>query len=137
MIKVKKFCDFAAQKRIYALPGTFVERSQGKVYTTAAVINREGKFIGTYRKRKPVATEKTSAGDRALVFEIPELKGKVAVLICFDIENADIINENLSYNPVLILNPVHIGNAPLSATAHDTRQLDLAWRNAVDGMVRI
>lgn len=111
-----------------------MERADGKVFKTAVVIDRSGAIVGSYRKRKPVATEKITPGAQNFFFDMPELRGRVAVLICFDIENADILKEVLDERPVLILNPVHISDA--SGTSSDPRVVSLTWRNAVASMRR-
>lgn len=70
--------------------------------------------------------------------------GRVAVMICFDIENADIFEETLAERPLFILNPTWIplpkvaSRLPSVATPSCYYPLSLlsAWRNALETMSR-
>jgi hypothetical protein len=131
-VLVKRFSAIANKFNTYILPGTTMERAAGKVFKSAVVLDRTGAVAGSYRKRKPVAMEHITPGTENLFIDLPQLRGKVAVLICFDIENADVRDEVLSEKPVLLLNPVHIGDA----SSGGDQVSDQNWRNAVSFMRR-
>jgi predicted amidohydrolase len=84
-----------------------MEKTGGpKVHNTAPIIGKDGSILGLYRKRRPISTEKTEPGTTNFLFETEF--GTVAVMICFDVENDDILKEVLAQKPFMILNPVHI-----------------------------
>ena len=78
-----------------------------KNYVTSLMIGPDGKVIGRYRKRvHPGHHPSLSAGKDLGLF--PTRFGTLGVLICFDIENEEILSPLLAERPWLILNPVHI-----------------------------
>ncbi|EFC42314.1 predicted protein [Naegleria gruberi] len=82
-----------------------------KYYNSMIVINPDGEVLGCYRKRVPTSAESSTPGDRIGIFDT--IYGRIAVLICFDIENQVILDEVLAYKPFLILNPTYIGGVGL------------------------
>lgn len=79
-------------------------------------------------------------GNEVGIFETPH--GRIAVMICFDVENADIFEETLSHDPVVILNPTWIplprviSTMPSVASPSCSYPLSLltAWGNAMETM---
>ncbi|KAL9656659.1 hypothetical protein ABK040_002930 [Willaertia magna] len=89
----------------------FTEKDKNKIYNAMCCINPNGKILGVYRKRIPTATESSQPGNKIGVFNT--IFGRIAVLICFDIENKHILEENLRYKPFLIINPTFISGHDL------------------------
>ena len=60
--------------------------------------------------------------------------GRIATMICFDIENTDIFNETIDCKPYLLFNPTWI---PAPSTARTNPDLFLTdWRVAMETMSR-
>ncbi|MDQ7048841.1 MAG: carbon-nitrogen hydrolase family protein [Enterobacterales bacterium] len=79
------FCALAKANKVWIIPGSYLERRDGKIFNTAPVINPEGEIIARYRKIFPFYPyEKgVSCGEDFVVFEIPNI-GKVGLMICYD-----------------------------------------------------
>jgi len=63
------------------------EREGGRVYNTAALIGRDGRLIGRYRKFQPTGYEirdGVTPGDTVPVWETD--RGRVGIAICFDLK---------------------------------------------------
>lgn len=81
-------------------------------FNVVTVINPKGQVLGVYKKRHPTAHETAlSIGDRVGIFDT--IYGRIAVLICFDIESENILQETLLYQPKIIVNPTFIGGGGL------------------------
>ncbi|KAG2379467.1 hypothetical protein C9374_006584 [Naegleria lovaniensis] len=80
-------------------------------FNAVTVINPQGQVLGSYKKRHPTANENITIGDRVGIFDT--IYGRIGVLICFDIESVDILQETLLYKPKLIVNPTFIGGSGL------------------------
>ncbi len=104
---MNRFKLIAKKYGCYIVMGTLVELLDNtrKMHITAPVISPDGELIGTYRKRKPTGIEVTPGNE---IFAMDTKFGRVTVMICFDIENADIFDENIAQKPFLMLNPVYI-----------------------------
>lgn len=104
---VNRFKHIAKKYNCYIIMGTLVEvlDEVRKMYITAPIISPAGELIGAYRKRKPTGIEVTPGNE---IFAMDTKFGRVTVMICFDIENADIFDENMAQKPFLMLNPVFI-----------------------------
>jgi len=107
-LAVKEFSQIAKESEIWIVVGSFLEKGDDnvKIHNCTVVLNRKGEIEGTYRKRRPVSFEKISPGDKKFIFTTEF--GKVAILICFDVENADVFDEVIADEPTLIINPVCI-----------------------------
>jgi len=84
-----------------------INSSSNVHYNTAPVISRQGKLLTTYRKQRPTAQESSTPGDKSCIIDT-DFGFRIAVLICFDVENKDVLQETLSYKPRIIFNPVFI-----------------------------
>jgi len=76
----------AARQHDTAVVGGFAEADDGRLYNTAAVIDRRGEVAGHYRKLHLFAGERNvfTPGDRGLpVVELDDVK--LGVLICYDL----------------------------------------------------
>jgi predicted amidohydrolase len=110
--------------------GTFPEiGAEGRRYQTAALLEPSGAVLGFYRKRRPTNPNKWAAGQEVGVWETR--LGRVALLICFDVENEDVLRETLARSPHIILNPINI-----PAPAHFSSAAGLVWRNGMDTVAR-
>jgi formamidase len=81
----------AQDLKIWLVPGTLMEKGDdGKFYNTAIVISPEGKLVAKYRKLYPARpVEGSDPGNEFVVFDIPG-KGRLGVLICYDIMNPEV-----------------------------------------------
>lgn len=88
------FRKAAKKNDIWLIPGTIYERSEGKVFNTAPVINPAGDVVARYRKQYPFYPyEKNVTGsNNFVVFEIPGV-GKIGLIICYDIWFPEIIRQ--------------------------------------------
>lgn len=83
------FREAAAKNKIWLIPGSIYERSEGEngdaVYNTAPVINPKGEVIGRYRKQYPFMPYErgVAEGEDFLVFDVPGA-GRVGLIICYD-----------------------------------------------------
>jgi hypothetical protein len=115
------------------------ERVSDSVYhCTALIISPSGELATTYRKRATLGVSQTP-GTAPCVFQTEH--GLVGVLICYDAENPQYVNEALDLEPVLILNPVHISSAALrsgisSGNRGNKQERDLRWRTSMESMGR-
>lgn len=132
--------DVAKAHAVYILAGTMAEVQGGKRYVTSVLLAADGTMAGLYRKRKPTMEGAHDPGNEVGIFETPH--GRIAVMICFDVENADIFEETLSHDPVVILNPTWIplprviSTMPSVASPSCSYPLSLltAWGNAMETM---
>jgi formamidase len=76
----------AKELKVWLLPGTLMEKGDdGYFYNTAIVISPEGELITKYRKILPARPfECSDPGNEFTVFDIPG-KGRIGVMISFDI----------------------------------------------------
>jgi len=93
----------------YVVWGSTMECVSKKLYNTSIMTGPEGELIGSYRKRKPLVNRLTP-GDKNAIFETKF--GKVAIMICFDVENQDIFQEvvvslifSANFSHTLLLRP--------------------------------
>lgn len=77
--------EIARRHRIWLLPGTHFEKSEGRIYNTASVINPEGDVVGRYRKMFPFYPYEVGVepGDEFLVWDVPDV-GRFGISICYD-----------------------------------------------------
>jgi predicted amidohydrolase len=79
---IKRLRALAAQKRTYIVLG-FTERSGGKIYDSAIMVDRDGRTAGIYHKTHLQEQDlRFSPGDDLPVFDTEW--GKMGVLICAD-----------------------------------------------------
>jgi predicted amidohydrolase len=119
------FFEIAKKHSVYILLGSGLEIAPKNVYNTSLFVGPEG-LIGMYRKRKPIVSG-VSPGSEVGVWDTPI--GRISVMICFDIENADVFEENIKLRPDIILNPVMI------AGSYESSERTLSkWNIAMDEM---
>eukprot|EP01121_Diplochlamys_sp_Union-15-3_P022587 TRINITY_DN9675_c0_g1_i1.p1 TRINITY_DN9675_c0_g1~~TRINITY_DN9675_c0_g1_i1.p1 ORF type:complete len:476 (+),score=63.78 TRINITY_DN9675_c0_g1_i1:173-1600(+) len=92
------------------------------------MIGPNGEIIGSYRKRKPLNLHHTPGTEVAIYDTI---FGKVAVMICFDVENEDIFKETMAHKPFLLLNPVNI---PAPSVSNEPQSILSSWKVALNSM---
>jgi predicted amidohydrolase len=79
-----RFCELASRHGMYVI-APLVERSEGRLYGAAVLIDRRGGIAGKYRKVHPttVAMQRGhSAGDSYPVFQTDF--GRIGIMICYD-----------------------------------------------------
>jgi predicted amidohydrolase len=118
----------AAKHKTYILGGTLVELHDEKFYCTSVLISRDGNILGKYRKRAPIGSAITP-GEKVGIFDT--VHGRVAIMICFDIENANLLEETLAYKPFMLLNPTFI---PAISTVPNAAHSQ--WKIAIESMSR-
>eukprot|EP01098_Paradermamoeba_levis_P010088 TRINITY_DN4221_c0_g1_i1.p1 TRINITY_DN4221_c0_g1~~TRINITY_DN4221_c0_g1_i1.p1 ORF type:complete len:394 (+),score=110.92 TRINITY_DN4221_c0_g1_i1:115-1296(+) len=122
---LKEVATVVAKHQVFVLLGAMVETEGAKTYTTTMFLDPKGEVTGFYRKRRPTQSASSGAGDRMEIVSTPF--GKVSLMLCFDVENADILEENLLHHPLFLLNPTYI---PLPSNSSG----DLMWSNWRVGM---
>ncbi|MBS1201067.1 MAG: hydrolase [Proteobacteria bacterium] len=70
---------------VWLVPGSLYERSDGRIYNTAPVIDPSGKVVARCRKLFPwLPYEKdVAAGQECVVFDVPRV-GRFGISICYD-----------------------------------------------------
>jgi deaminated glutathione amidase len=79
------FQAMAARHGVWLLPGSLYEKSGGKIYNTAPVIDPSGAVVARYRKMFPFRPyeQATTPGQDFVVFDVPAV-GRFGVSICYD-----------------------------------------------------
>ncbi len=79
------FGEMARKHRVWLLPGSVFEKTDGKIYNTASVYSPDGEVVGRYRKMFPFYPyeEGVDCGDQFLTFDVPNV-GRFGVSICYD-----------------------------------------------------
>lgn len=102
----------AAAKKygIWLLPGSVFEKSGGKIYNNASVINPEGEVVTRYRKMFPFYPyeEGVTPGGEYCVFDVPEV-GKFGVSICYDMWFPETVRTLVVQGAEVILHPTLTG----------------------------
>ncbi len=137
------FGKIAKKYGIYLIPGTLCEKSdelpEGKYYNTAPIFNPKGELVDIYRKMVPwrPVEDMVEAGNRYVVFDIPEKQTKIGVQICYDLNFPEISrNETLMGAEVLVkltLDPqeLYLLNRPIHFARALENQAFLVSTNAV------
>lgn len=107
-----------AKHGVYAICGTIIEQERNKenrelLYVTAILLGPDGNIIGTYRKQRLTVEKGVECGNDLGIFDT--IHGKIAILICFDIENDDLLQRTLAQGPRIIFNPSFIFHSPTSS----------------------
>ncbi len=109
----EKLGELARRKHAYIVGGIY-EREAPAVYNTAVLIDREGRFIGKYRKvylpREEIEAGLTPGNDYP-VFRTDF--GKIGIMICWDVQYADPARALALKGAEMILMPIWDGNATL------------------------
>jgi len=110
----EKLGELARRKHAYIIAGIY-EREAPAVYNTAVLIDREGRFIGKYRKvylpREEIEAGLTPGNDYP-VFRTDF--GKIGIMICWDVEYADPARALALKGAEMILLPIWDGDATLT-----------------------
>jgi predicted amidohydrolase len=128
LIEMRKI---AAKYQTYIIAGSMVEANQQFIHNTCAVLGRDGSLLGSYRKRALTTGERITAGRKVGIFDT--IFGRVAIMICFDVEQENLMEEVLAYKPQIIFNPTLIS---ASGIGNDRSAYHSRWRVAVDSMSR-
>lgn len=81
------FLKFASAHKCYIICPTYTF-SEGNIYISAVLINREGKVMGEYHKIRPTSDE-MAKGVKPGKFDAPVFEtdfGKIGIQICFDVK---------------------------------------------------
>ncbi len=115
--------SFAARHAVWLLPGSFFEKTEGRVYNTAPVIAPDGSVIARYRKMFPFLPYETGveAGSEFCVFDVPDV-GRFGVSICYDMWFPETSRTLAALGAEVILHP--------TLTASIDRDVELAIARA-------
>ncbi|MEQ9263361.1 MAG: carbon-nitrogen hydrolase family protein [Owenweeksia sp.] len=106
----KEMQAMAKKHNIWLLPGSIFEKSEGKIYNTASVINPQGEVVTRYRKMFPFYPYEVgvTAGSEFCVFDIPDV-GRFGVSICYDMWFPETIRTLAVMGAEVILHPTLAG----------------------------
>jgi predicted amidohydrolase len=95
---------------IWLLPGSIFEKSDGKIYNTATVINPKGEIVTRYRKMFPFYPYEVGVtpGSEFCVFDVPDV-GRFGVSICYDMWFPETIRTLAAMGAEVILHPTLSG----------------------------
>jgi hypothetical protein len=98
------FASVAKQNRCYIAFGTYIERGDGRWNDSVVLVDRNGKVCGVYNKNFPTDEEMDEGFVPSDQVELLECDfGKVAAVICFDL-NFDELRERIAnLNPDVLL----------------------------------
>jgi predicted amidohydrolase len=110
----EKLGELARRKHAYIVGGIY-EREAPAVYNTAVLIDREGRYVGKYRKvylpREEIEAGLTPGSDYP-VFRTDF--GKIGIMICWDAQYADPARALARKGAEMILMPIWDGSATLT-----------------------
>ncbi|PSR08867.1 MAG: carbon-nitrogen hydrolase family protein, partial [Bacteroidetes bacterium] len=95
---------------IWLLPGSIFEKSEGKLYNTATVINPQGEIVTRYRKMFPFYPYEVGVtpGSDYCTFDVPGV-AKFGVSICYDMWFPETIRTLVSMGAEVIMHPTMSG----------------------------
>ena len=118
------YLELAKDHQIYICLGAgLMLNAKQEQFCTSVLIGPSG-YIGSYNKRYPLSATVTP-GSGVGVWDTPI--GRLAILICFDIENADAFDDTMALQPDVLLNPILIPRGGEEVTFS-------AWSLGLDGM---
>ena len=135
---LRNLAKIVAKHKVWACLGTMSEavtstsNKKTTFHCTALIVGPDGKLVTTYRKRATQGNV-TTPGERPCCFDTKF--GKVGVMICYDAENQQFLQEALAMKPVLMLNPIHISAGALS-NSNSNRERHAQWRTSLESMGR-
>jgi len=102
--------EMAKKYGIWLLPGSIFEKTHGKIYNTATVINPKGEIVTRYRKMFPFYPYEVGVtpGEGFCVFDVPNV-GKFGVSICYDMWFPETIRTLAVMGAEVILHPTLSG----------------------------
>ncbi len=100
----------AKKHGIWLLPGSIFEKSEGKIYNTATVINPHGEIVTRYRKMFPFFPYEVGVtpGSEYCVFDVPGV-AKFGLSICYDMWFPETIRTLAVMGAEVILHPTMTG----------------------------
>lgn len=100
----------AKKHGIWLLPGSVFEKSEGKIFNTATVINPNGEVVTRYRKMFPFYPyeEGVTPGTEFCVFDVPEI-GRFGVSVCYDMWFPETVRTLAVMGAEVILHPTMTG----------------------------
>ncbi len=107
---ISEFCsDLAKKHNIYLIPGSIYEKKGDKIYNSSPVFDDKGQIIETYYKMYPWRPhEKTTSGEKTLVFDIPGL-AKIGLCNCYDLWFPEVIRDLVFKGAEIIFIPTAAG----------------------------
>ncbi|MFZ1751665.1 MAG: carbon-nitrogen hydrolase family protein [Saprospiraceae bacterium] len=95
---------------IWLLPGSIFEKSEGKIYNTATVINPKGEIVTRYRKMFPFYPYEVGVtpGNEYCTFDVPGV-AKFGVSICYDMWFPETIRTLVAMGAEVIMHPTMSG----------------------------
>lgn len=96
----------AKKYNIWLLPGSIFEKSEGKIFNTATVINPKGEIVTRYRKMFPFYPYEVGVtpGEDFCVFDVPGV-ARFGVSICYDMWFPETIRTLAHMGAEVILHP--------------------------------
>jgi hypothetical protein len=113
--------------------------SSRRRFITSALIDDQGAVRIRYRKQRLTRSggggsggtqSLLSAGDASSAVDCGSRLGRVSLLICLDVDHADVVAATLRLAPTLIVNPAFICGAPLSSSSSSSSSASNAASNA-------
>ncbi len=106
----KEMQKMAKKHNIWLLPGSIFEKSEGKIYNTASVINPEGEVVTRYRKMFPFYPYEVGVtpGSEFCVFDVPGV-AKFGLSICYDMWFPETVRTLSVMGAEVILHPTMTG----------------------------
>lgn len=106
----EEFSKLAVHHGVWILPGSTFEKSDGRMYNTASVINPAGEVVGRYRKMFPFTPYEhgVDGGTEFLAFDVPGI-GCFGVSICYDIWFPETTRTLTAMGVEVLLHPVLTG----------------------------
>lgn len=100
----------AKKHKVWLLPGSIFEKSEGHIYNTATVINPEGEVVTRYRKMFPFYPYEVGVtpGSEFCVFDVPGV-AKFGVSICYDMWFPETVRTLAVMGAEVILHPTMTG----------------------------
>ncbi len=100
----------AKKHHIWLLPGSIFEKSEGRIYNTATVINPQGEIVTRYRKMFPFYPYEVGVtpGSEYCVFDVPDV-AKFGVSICYDMWFPETVRTLAVMGAEVILHPTMTG----------------------------
>ena len=100
----------AKKHGIWLLPGSIFEKSEGRIYNTATVINPEGEVVTRYRKMFPFYPYEVgiTPGSQFCVFDVPGV-AKFGLSICYDMWFPETVRTLAVMGAEVILHPTMTG----------------------------
>ncbi|HVS13000.1 MAG TPA: carbon-nitrogen hydrolase family protein [Thermoanaerobaculia bacterium] len=102
----ERFREEASRYHVWLIPGSMVERRDGRLYNTTSVIAPDGTVVARYSKMFPFLPYESgiTAGERFVTFDVPAV-GRFGVSICYDMWIPETIRTLVAMGAEVILHP--------------------------------